>query len=84
MGCREQEAPVDFNLACLPPSSEMTAGCLPMGVGNAEVMVKGGGGVPWKLGLVERIEKQEVFEVGHLSHCSARQPPSAKPQPTPP
>lgn len=53
MGCREQEAPADLNLACLPPSSEMTAGCLPVGMGNADVMVKGGVGGPWKLDLVE-------------------------------
>lgn len=45
-----------------------------MGVGNEEGMVKRGVGGPWKLDLVERIEKQEMFEVGHLSHCSALKP----------
>lgn len=50
-----------------------------MRVGNEEGMVKRGVGGPWKLDLVEGIEKQEMFEVGHLPHCSA-----LKPQPIPP
>lgn len=76
MGCREQEAPVGLNLACLLPSPEMTAGCLPAGVGNAEGMSKRGGRRPWRLDLVERIDKQEIIEAGHLPQCSASQPPS--------
>lgn len=50
-----------------------------MGLGNEEGMVKRGVGGPWRLDLVQRIEKQEVFEVGHVSHRSA-----LKPQPTAP